>query len=205
MSKPILFGVDGSPPTRFCLLTAKALNLDIEYRLVNMAGGEHRSEEFLKRIHSTQSLHAICTYLIQTYGSDKDQELYPTELFSRALVDQKLYFDAGVVFPKLRSIFLCVFNPAGPTKIPKELLTAIYEAYDFLEVFLSRTKYIAGDNFTVADLCCIATVSSAEFVPIDATKYPSLSDWVNRMKALPYYEINDKGAQELIALTEKLI
>lgn len=120
MSKPILFGVDGSPPTRFCLLTAKALDLDIEYRLVNMAGGEHRSEEFLKKnpLHTIPVLedngkyltdsHAICTYLIQTYGSDKDQELYPTELFSRALVDQKLYFDAGVVFPKLRSIFVSI-------------------------------------------------------------------------------------------------
>lgn len=119
MSRPILFGVDGSPPTRFCLLTTKAIDLDIDYRVVNMAGGEHRSEEFLQKnpLHTVPVLedngkyltdsHAICTYLVQKYGSKKHQEeLYPSDLFQRSLVDQKLYFDAGVLFPKLRNIFV---------------------------------------------------------------------------------------------------
>ncbi|KAL5287376.1 GstE2.2 family protein [Megaselia abdita] len=217
MSRPILYGVDGSPPTRFCLLTAKAIDLDIDYRLVNMAGGEHRSEAFLKKnpLHTIPVLeddgkfltdsHAICTYLVQKYGSAKHQELYPADLYLRALVDQKLYFDTGVLFSKLKPIFLCVFNPAGPTKIPAALLKDIFESYDFLEVFFSHSKHIAGEKFTLADLCCITTVSSYGFVPIDSAKYPKLTDWVNRMKSLPYYEVNDKGAKDLIALTEKCI
>lgn len=118
MSKPILYGIDPSPPTRACLLTAKAIGLDFEYKVVNLMAGEHLSEEFLKKNpqHTVPVLedngqfiadsHAICTYLIQKYGKEKDQLLYPADLYHRALVDQKLHFDTGVLFTRLRGVMV---------------------------------------------------------------------------------------------------
>lgn len=40
--------------------------------------------------------HAISTYLIGKYA--KDDSLYPKDLYQRALIDQRLYFDCGVLF-----------------------------------------------------------------------------------------------------------
>lgn len=92
-----------------------------------------------------------------------------------------------------------VFSPSAPKKIPEEVLDEIRENYGILEAFLSNTTYIAGNSFTLADICCMITVSSCAFVPIDATKHPKLTQWFDKMKALPYYHINDKGAKQLIS------
>lgn len=46
--------------------------------------------------------HAISAYLVDKYG--KDDSLYPKDLQKRAVVDQRLHFDSGVVFPRLSAI-----------------------------------------------------------------------------------------------------
>lgn len=43
--------------------------------------------------------HAITTYLINKYA--KDDSLYPSDARKRALVDQRLHFDTGVLFAAL--------------------------------------------------------------------------------------------------------
>ncbi|KAL5292323.1 GstE2.2 family protein [Megaselia abdita] len=211
MPKPILYGVDTSGPTRFCLLTASAIGLEVELRAVDFTKNQHKTPEFRKinPIQTTPVLeddghyitdsHAICTYLIQKYGSKKDQDLYPTDLVARTMVDQKLFFDTGVLFVRLCKVLNLVFDPNGPSKIPESVLDEIRENYGILEAFLSKTTFIAGNTFTLADICCMITVSSCAFVPIDTTKYIKLTEWFNKMKALPYYHINDKGAKQLIS------
>lgn len=118
MSKPILYGVDTSGPTRFCLSTAKAIGLELELRSVDFTKGEHKTPEYTKinPIQTTPVLedngifiadsHAICTYLVQKYGSEKDQELYPKDIVSRTMVDQKLFFDTGVLFINLCKVLV---------------------------------------------------------------------------------------------------
>lgn len=46
--------------------------------------------------------HAIMIYLVSKYA--KDDSLYPTDLKKRALIDQRLHFESGVVFAYLRRI-----------------------------------------------------------------------------------------------------
>jgi glutathione S-transferase len=45
-------------------------------------------------------------------------------------------------------------------EIPEEKKTNIRNAYAFLETFLEGNDYLAGNHYTIADMCCIATVSS---------------------------------------------
>lgn len=118
MSKPILYGVDTSGPTRFCLLTASAIGLEVDLRAVDFTKNEHRTPEF-KKINPIQTTpvledngtyitdsHAICTYLVQKYGSAKHQELYPADLVERTMVDQKMFFDTGVLFVRLCKVLV---------------------------------------------------------------------------------------------------
>jgi glutathione S-transferase len=51
--------------------------------------------------------HAICTYLITKYA--KDDTLYPKDPYIRAQVDQGLHFDSGVLFSRLRFLFVRKF------------------------------------------------------------------------------------------------
>ena len=50
--------------------------------------------------------HAIASYLVRSYASD--DSLYPQDPKQKAIVDQRLYFDAGILFPRLRAITVSI-------------------------------------------------------------------------------------------------
>lgn len=61
--------------------------------------------------------------------------------------------------------------------------------YSYLEDFIGNQKWMAGDKITIADLCLIPSVTSADIlVPIDKSRYPNISGWIKRSQELPYYE-----------------
>ncbi|EDW62181.1 glutathione S-transferase 1 [Drosophila virilis] len=208
MGKPTLYGLDGSPPVRAVKLTLAALQLPYDYTVVNTLKMDQFSEEYLKKNpqHTVPMLedegaciwdsHAIMAYLVGKYG--KDDSLYPQDLLKRAVVDQRLHFEGGVVFASaLRSIATLVFHSKP---VPKERIEAIVEVYDFMEAFLQDHSYIAGDQLTIADFSLISSISSAlVYVDIEAVKYPKLSAWIKRLEQLPYYGENAKGAEQYAA------
>lgn len=83
-------------------------------------------------------------------------------------------------------------------KIPQEKLDAITEAYDFLEGFMEKNEYLAGDKMTLADICCFATVTSLLFHPLDPSKHPKTIKWVDQMRQQPFSVKNEEGARELV-------
>lgn len=116
-----LFYASASPPARACLLVARYLELDIEVKHVNISGGEHHSEEF-KKVNPDAKVpflvdgdlglgesRAIMAYLVNSRKPGND--LYPSEPKARALVDQRLYYDATNVFVKLGAFLVSlIFN-----------------------------------------------------------------------------------------------
>ncbi|XP_033154018.1 glutathione S-transferase 1 [Drosophila mauritiana] len=210
MGKLVLYGVEASPPVRACKLTLDALGLQYEYRLVNLLAGEHKTKEFsLKNPQHTVPVleddgkfiwesHAICAYLVRRYA--KSDDLYPKDYFKRALVDQRLHFESGVLFQGcIRNIAIPLFYK-NITEVPRSQIDAIYEAYDFLEAFIGNQAYICGTGITIADYSVVSSVSSlVGLAAIDAKRYPKLNGWLDRMAAQPNYQsLNGNGAQMLI-------
>lgn len=59
----------------------------------------------------------------------------------------------------------------GKKHITQKMLDSIDEAYGFMEAFLSRSTYIAGEDVTIADLSVVSDISSLAYIlPIDAQK-----------------------------------
>ncbi|KAH8279137.1 hypothetical protein KR026_002171, partial [Drosophila bipectinata] len=214
MGKLTLYGLDPSPPVRAVKLTLAALDLPYEYVNVNILGREHLSPEFVKKNpqHTVPTLdddghflwdsHAIIAYLVSKYG--KSDALYPKDLLQRAVVDQRLHFESGVLFANaLRSIAKAVIF-LDQKSVPKERYDAIVEAYDFVETFLEGHDYIAGNQLTIADFSLVSSVTSlGPFVAFDPAKYPKTEAWIKRLEKLPYYEeANGKGVK-LFAETVK--
>ncbi|KAL9919039.1 glutathione S-transferase 1-like [Glossina fuscipes fuscipes] len=209
MGKLILYGLDASPPVRACLMTLKALDIPFEYKIVDLLNKEHLSEEYCAKNpqHTVPTLeddgnfiwdsHAIMAYLVSKYG--KDDAFYPKDLLKRAVVDQRLHFESGVMFQGgLRNITAPLFFK-NETKIPRSKIDAIVDVYNFLELFLKNGPYMAGSHLTIADFSIVSTATSlVNFVEVDAGKYPKLTAWLKRMETLPYYEeTNGKGAQKI--------
>ncbi|KAL9919038.1 glutathione S-transferase 1-like [Glossina fuscipes fuscipes] len=211
MGKLILYGIDLSPPVRACRMTLKELNLPFEYKIIDLSKGEHLTDEYCAKNpqHTVPTLeddghiiwdsHAIMAYLVNKYGKENDS-LYPKDLLKRAIVDQRLHFESGVIFEgALRSITSQIFS-GNDTNIPRSKINAILKIYDLLEVFLKSAPYIAGSNVTIADFSIVSTVTTLlAFIDIDVSKYPKLSTWLKRMESLPHYhETNGIGALRFV-------
>ncbi|CAG9131073.1 unnamed protein product [Plutella xylostella] len=208
-----VYKIDWSPPARAVIMTLEALNItDAELVDVSLLDGKHMSEEYLKMNpqHTVPVIkdgdfvlwdsHAICAYLVDKYG--KDDSLYPKDLQKRAVVDQRLHFDTGILFPSVRGAAEPVLFDWEPTFNP-EKLKVIQSGYDFLEKFLDHS-YLAGDHLTIADICAGATVSSMNvIVPIAANRYPKISAWLDRLNSIEYFSrINGNGIKIITALFE---
>ncbi|KAJ6635239.1 Glutathione S-transferase 1 [Pseudolycoriella hygida] len=202
-----------SPPSRAVLLTAKALNINLELRNIDLMKGEQLTSEFrkLNPIHTIPLLvdndvivydsHAICGYLCDKYGSDNS--LYPKDIVQRAHVNARLHFDTGFLFARLRIFFEPIFY-WGSYDVPIEKLDYIGKCWPLLEAFLENNDYLCGDKVTIADYCCIATVTSCDgLAPIDSQKYPKLVEWIRRMESNEYYKAA-KMAEGAIAFKEFL-
>lgn len=140
--------------------------------------------------------HAICSYLSEKYG--KDDKLYPKDLVQRALVDARMHFDTGFLFARLRAYIEPIFN-FGCTEIPQEKRDYFERTLPIVEAFLENSKYVCGNEMTIADFCFIATLSSVDrTIGIDVDKYPKLNNWMKRMSQLPHYDsTNGEGARIL--------
>lgn len=98
-----------SPPSRTALMTIRNLGLEVELKLVDFNKQENKSEEYSKLNPLNQipvlidddgfvltESRAIATYLVNS--RQPNSSLYPTDPVKRAMVDQRLYYDATVVF-----------------------------------------------------------------------------------------------------------
>lgn len=60
---------------------------------------------------------AIAVYLLES--KVPDSPLYPKDVKKRALVNQRLYFDAGTLYKRIRDICVINFNSKIKSKIIK--------------------------------------------------------------------------------------
>lgn len=190
-----------SGPCRAVLMTAKCIGLDVNQKIVNLAAGEQLKPEYIKMNpqHCVPTIddngfylwesRAIQTYLVNKYAPDSS--LYPKDPKERAIVDRMLYFDIGTLY-KAESDYLYPIlfrgQPADPEK--KE---AFDKTLGFLEEFLSKTSYAAGDHLTLADLSIVASLSFADLADYSFSSFPKVTAYLNKLKSeIPNYkEIND--------------
>ncbi|CAH0545883.1 unnamed protein product [Brassicogethes aeneus] len=195
--------VPGSAPCRSVLLVAKALGVELNLKHTDLMKGEHLTPEFIKLNpqHTVPTIddngfclwesRAILTYLASQYG--KDDSLYPKDPKKRALVDQRLYFDIGTLYQRFADYYYPVYF--GGAAFDAAKLEKINDAFKFLDTFLEKSEFAAGDKLTVADLALLATVTTFEVVNYDLTPYKNVGRWLAKAKSVApgYEEANGKN------------
>ncbi|KOB76524.1 Glutathione S-transferase 1-6, partial [Operophtera brumata] len=157
-----LYYVPGSAPCRLVLLVAAALDIQLNLNLVDLRAGDQLKPEFLKS-------RAIGRYFATKYGANT---LYPKDPQTRALIDQRLDFDLGSLYPSFANYFYpTLFGGAKPDA---DLLKKLEGKLDFLNTFLDGQKYAVGSQLTLADLSLVATVSTIDAAGISLAPYPNV-------------------------------
>ncbi|XP_017110731.2 inactive glutathione S-transferase D3-like [Drosophila elegans] len=191
---------------RSVLMVAKALNLDLNKKLLNTLNKEQLNPDFIKinPQHTIPTLvdngfviwesRAVAVYLIEQYA--KDDSLYPKDPRKQAVINQRLYFDMGSMYPSLANYYYKVFITGQYGR--EEEFRKVQEAFDFLNTFLEGQEFVAGDQYTVADIAILASVSTFDALEFDLSKYPNVARWyANAKKITPGWEENWAGAQDV--------
>ncbi|XP_017120489.2 uncharacterized protein LOC108141556 [Drosophila elegans] len=195
----------GSAPCRSVIMTAKAVGVELNKKLLNLQAGEQLKPEFLKinPQHTIPTLvdngfalwesRAILVYLVEKYG--KTDSLYPKCPKKRAVINQRLYFDMGTLYQSFANYYypqVFAKAPADPEAFKK-----IEAAFEFLNTFLEGQEYAAGDSLTVADIALVASVSTFEVAGFEISKYANVNKWYeNAKKVTPGWEENWAGCLE---------
>ncbi|KAJ2949645.1 hypothetical protein O0L34_g15570 [Tuta absoluta] len=195
-----------SPPARAVMMVIDLLGLDVNLEELNPIAREQDTPEFTKRnpmrtipILSDGDFglgdsHAIMIYLIEKYGKPEHEYLYPKDVRKRAVVNHLLFFECGILFPRLRAIMAPTYT-GRLTELSKYMKKNMEDAYDKLEVYLSQNKFVADDGLTIADFSVYTTVQTLVTLhPADENRFPKFRRWFKTMSDLDVVRrVNEPG------------
>ncbi|XP_062125730.1 LOW QUALITY PROTEIN: glutathione S-transferase D7 [Drosophila sulfurigaster albostrigata] len=211
MTAPVLYYLPPSPPCRSILLLAKMLGLEFELKIVNILEGEQLKPEFvaMNPQHCLPTMNdeglvlwesrAILSYLVAAYG--KSDELYPTDIRVRALVDQRLQFDLGTLYQRLTDYYFPTMFIGAPLDEGKR--ARLTEAVGWLNAILEGREFAAADHFTIADLTLLVTVSQLEAFGLELKPYKHVRAWLERCKEhMTPYDYEELNGSKAILLAD---
>lgn len=191
----------GSPRTSAgrCFWTLEEVGAEYEAKTVNFKENEHKSEEFLK-INPNGKIPALVDgdytvwesmginfYLADAYKP----ELLGSDPKQRGLVHQwSIWSVADLQAPLIEIFIQLVFMPEERRDIKviekaKEKIPALLET---LNRGLEKNKYLAGDEFTLADLNVSSVVSICDQIKYDLTDYKNITNWRSALSDRPAFQ-----------------
>ncbi len=140
---------------------------------------------------------------ILVYLAAKTGRFLPTDIRGRYQVLEWLMFQMGSVGPMLGQAHH--FRIYAPEKIPYAIDRYTNEArrlYGVMNKRLAKTKYIAGADYSIADIAIFPWLRSWKNQGIDWNDYPHLKGWFDEIAARPAVV---RGVEVLAAQRKPLV
>ena len=201
-----LYGTKISPPCNKVEMCLNALGMEYEFISLDLFKGANRTAEYLAinpfgkvpaiedgTLKLSES-NAIMKYLSKKAKSD----LYPDDLVKQTEIDRWCDFVSQHI--NIQGYLPIAFNKFVAKKIGfepnsneikkgEELLKKLLP---LIEEQLNKTKYLAGDKLTIADICLLASVDPSELIELDLKPYPKLSAWRKDLQSQDFYQKTHK-------------
>ena len=197
-----LYGHKFSPPSNKVEMCINLLGLEYEFVFIDLLKGQQRTNDFLSLTpfgkvpvlidenFKLSESNAIVKYLCKKAKSD----LYPFGLEEQAEVDMWCDFIAQHL--AMGAYVKVIFNKMVAPRIGIEPdQRSIKEGYEFIgkhlslvEEKLNKTKFLAGDKMTIADISLLAIVDPSELIEVDLKTYPKLTAWRDSLKSQSFYQ-----------------
>nr|AAM61894.1 glutathione S-transferase D10 [Anopheles gambiae] len=185
-----------SPPCQSVLLVGKKLGITFDLKEVNphlpevreqlrKFNPQHTIPTFIEDGHVIWESYAIAIYLVEKYGNG-DDALYPRGPKVRSVVNQRLFFDNGLMFKSAIEYVECILKKKlEPTE---EMQQRLKKALGLLESFVKERAFVASDHLTIADICLLSSVTLLTGIKYDLAAFPGITAWVARVTGeLPDY------------------
>jgi glutathione S-transferase len=130
---------------------------------------------------------AICTYILDLYGNGK-LRIAPGQPGYADFVYFFHYANAGLMPQAMHHLFDTM---AGDNSSMRATMMAkrLTRHLRMLNNRLDHNDYIAGENFTAADILLHFPFGTMTiFAPLDISEYPHIRKWLDRISARPAYQ-----------------
>jgi len=181
------------------LILLEELGLPYTPHWIDITKGDQKSPEFTA-INPNHKIPAIVDSDTQTtvfesgaiavYLADKTGKLLAKEGPARYTALEWVFFNIGGTGPMLGQ--LGFFSKFAPEKIPLAIDRYTNEAHRLFGVLdrrLGEAKYLAGDDFTIADIINFTWANAGRtFLGLDLSKYTHLTRWLDELAKRPAFE-----------------
>lgn len=187
-------------------IALEELGLDYALHGINVRKGEQKAPDFVALNLNAKVPVLVDGPLVLTesaailiYLAEKTGRLLPASGEGRARVFEQLFFHASGLSP--------AFGQAGFFKKqaaePQPIAIARFEAEaartaGVLDALLGQHAFVAGDDFTIADIAHFGWLWRRAFAEVDITGLPNLSRWVAEIEARPAVIRAIKRVEDLV-------
>ena len=176
-----------TPNGRKASIGLEEFGLDYETHAINIGKDEQFAPEFLK-ISPNNKIPAIVdrdtgTAMMESgaillYLADKTGRLMPGDEKGRWKVTEWLMMQMGSVGPMLgQTHHFARFNSGKAPYAEERFLNETKRIYGVLNTRLGETEYLAGEDYSIADIATWPWISRYEWHRIDWADFPDLKRW----------------------------
>ena len=188
------------------------------YNFINYFEGGQKDPEYVKNINPMATVpaavegdtlitesNAILQYAAEISGSSA----YPKDPLQRASVNRWLLWEASVWFGSCY-VYLVqnVVQPLLGNKPDESVIAGEADKWNkyagILDSQLSKTKFLVGDEVTIADIAVAAPMHLHEACKMPLDKHPNLQRWMSEIEKLPEWQ-KTQGAVEKALLPGKQV
>jgi GSH-dependent disulfide-bond oxidoreductase len=188
----------GTPNGRKISIVLEELGLPYNVHPVNIMTGKQLTAEFLSlnpnnKIPVIQDSdgpddHPITLFesgAILVYLADKTQRLLPASGAARYKTLQWLMFQMGGIGPMFGQMHHFRRNAAEQVYSLDRYKTETHRLYQVLEGTLAKSEFVAGDEYSIADIAIYPWVARFELHDIDWASIPHVKRWYDTLGSRP--------------------
>ncbi len=194
-----LYGNPMSTCTRKVLMTLGETKTPFEMHTVDFTTAEHKKEPHTRRQpfgqipavdddgFSFYESRAICRYIAEKAGG----ALIPKDLQGRARMEQWISIETSNFTPHaMKFIYDGVFKRPQEPAVLEAAGKGLEKALGVMEAELAKNAFIAGPEFTLADVVLMPYMEYAMMTPAKdiIAKYPHVSAWWKKVHERPAWK-----------------
>ena len=181
-------------------LTAALVGKHLDRREYDIMQGETRTSDFLANVNANGKIpvlqvgdrfipesNAACYYVAE--GSN----LIPTEPFDHADMLRWMFWEQYNHEPNVATLrfWMRFVGPQGLNDLQRAQMPGKRQAGNaalrLMDEHLKQREWFVGRSVSIADICLFAYTHVAGDAEFDLKLYPSVSNWIERIKGHPHY------------------
>ena len=202
-----LFSSD-TPNGKKISIMLEEIGFEYEVKKMDLSKGDQFKEDF-KKISPFSKIPAIIDHsnnkesvfesgAILIYLAEKSGKFYEQE--NKLKIDQWLMAQMGSIGPFIGQYhFFYKFNKGLSDVGEKRYFEMTKKIYEVLENHLSKNNYLAGENYSIADIATWPWIARHQWHDIGLKNYNNLCDWYIRIGERPAvirgYKFLDKNSE----------